>query len=100
AVAHRKLRPGAAQEQLVERRRPGRDIDAAHVARPAIAAAAPAFDGEGMRDTGAAPRFGQAGNRRAIVDPDFVDRDAATGFRDRPPPPPGTRAGAPAPRPH
>ena len=40
---------GPPRNSIVERRRPGRDIDAAHVARPAIAAAAAAFDGEGMR---------------------------------------------------
>ena len=85
AVADRELRPGAAEEQIVERRRPGRDVDAAHVARPAVGAAAAAFDGDGMADAGAAPRLDQA-----------VDAGAG---RRRPPRRPSRRRRLPRPPP-
>ena len=55
AVADREPDPRAGQEKIVERRRPGRDVDAAHVARPAVGAAAAALDGDGMADARAAP---------------------------------------------
>ena len=48
AVADADAHPGTGREQIVERRRPGRDIDAAHVARLAVGAAAAAFDGDGV----------------------------------------------------
>ena len=50
AVADREPAPRAGQEQVVERRGPGRDVDTAHVARPAVGAAAAALDGDGMAD--------------------------------------------------
>ena len=72
--------PGAGQEQIVERRGPRRDVDAAHVARPAVGAAAAALDGHGMADARVAPCRRHPLDARAVVDAHLVDGDAAAGL--------------------
>ena len=72
--------PGAGQEQVVERRGPRRDVDAAHVARPAVGAAAAALDGDGMADAGA-----RASRRSADRCPAVRRRRPRRRSRRRPP---------------
>src|ERR1043166_6410490 len=67
-ITDREFPPRPAEEQVVERRRPGRYIDAAHVARPAVGAAAAALDGHGMANAGLAPARGKVVEAGAILD--------------------------------
>ena len=83
AVADGDPHPISGGKQIVERCRPGRDVDASHVAWPPVGREPATLDRDGVAHADIAPDACDPQEARLILDPHFVDYDVDSGLVNR-----------------